>query len=37
MSGFEIVSEATTRETDFDGARHDQWSNWDSNTAPVDH
>ena len=37
MAGFEIVSEISTRETDFDGARHAAWSDWTSNTAPADH
>jgi hypothetical protein len=37
MAGFEIVSEVSTRETDFDGTRHDAWSDWTSNTAPADH
>lgn len=37
MAGFELVSEVTTRETDFDGTRHMEWSGWDSNTAPADH
>ncbi|MBD2606689.1 hypothetical protein H6G81_19660 [Scytonema hofmannii FACHB-248] len=34
MAGFEIWSEITTQETDFDGARHTATSGWDSNTAP---
>jgi|GEM_PF-1911707 hypothetical protein len=33
MAGFEIVSEVSTRETDFDGTRHSAWSDWTSNTA----
>ncbi len=36
MAGFEIVSEISTRETDFDGTRHSAWSEWTSNTAPAD-
>lgn len=36
MAGFELISEVSTRETDFDGARHDAWSDWSSNTAPPD-
>lgn len=37
MAGFEIVSEVSTRETDFDGTRHSAWSDWTSNTAPTDY
>jgi hypothetical protein len=37
MAGFEIVSEVTTRETDFDGTRHSDWSDWTSTTAPAGH
>lgn len=35
MAGFEIVSEVSTRGTDFDGSRHSAWSDWTSNTAPA--
>jgi len=37
MAGFEIVSEITTRGTDFDGTRHSDWSDWTSTTAPANH